>query len=79
MYLSLVIPFFNSAHKCKRLLKRVTEITSSDLDLEVILVDDGSTDGTYRLLTDFRDSLPQANIIAIKQKIRVLVVLGTQG
>lgn len=57
----------------------MTEITSSDLDLEVILVDDGSTDGTYRLLTDFRDSLPQANIIAIKQKIRVLVVLGTQG
>ena len=68
MYLSLIIPFFNSAHKCKRLLKRVTEITSRDLDLEVILVDDGSTDVTYRLLTDFRDSLPQANIIAIKQK-----------
>lgn len=68
MYLSLVIPFFNSAHKCKRLLKRLTEITLSDLDLEVILIDDGSTDGTYRLLTDFRDSLPQAHIIAIKQK-----------
>ena len=43
-------------------------MTSRDLDLEVILVDDGSTDVTYRLLTDFRDSLPQANIIAIKQK-----------
>ncbi len=68
MYLSLIIPFFNSAHKCKRLLKRVTEITSRDLDLEVILVDDGSTDVTYRLLTDFRDSLPQANITVIKQK-----------
>jgi len=77
MYLSLIIPFFNSAHKCKRLLKRVTAITSSDL--EVILVDDGSTDDTDRLLTDFRDSLPQANIIVIKQKIRVLVVLGTRG
>ena len=68
MYLSLIIPFFNSAHKCKRLLKLLTEITSSDLDLEVILIDDGSTDVTYHLLTDFRDSLPQANIIAIKQK-----------
>ncbi|OXL20538.1 glycosyltransferase family 2 protein [Psychrobacter sp. DAB_AL32B] len=68
MYLSLVIPFFNSAHKCKRLLKRVKEIMSSDLDLELILVDDGSTDDTYRLLTDFRDSLPQANITVIKQK-----------
>ena len=68
MYLSLIIPFFNSAHKCKRLLKRVTEITSRDLDLEVILVDDGSTDVTYHLLTDFRDSLPQANITVIKQK-----------
>ena len=68
MYLSLIIPFFNSAHKCKRLLQHVTEMTLSDINLEAILVDDGSTDDTYRLLTDFRDSLPQANIIAIKQK-----------
>ena len=68
MYLSLIIPFFNSAHKCKRLLKRVTEMTSSDINLEAILVDDGSTDDTYRLLTDFKDSLPQANITVIKQK-----------
>ena len=66
MYLSLIIPFLNSAHKCNRLLKHIAEITSSDL--EVILVDDGSTDDNYRLLTGFRDSLPQANIIAIKQK-----------
>ena len=77
MYLSLIIPFFNLAHKCNRLLKHITEIKSSDV--EFILVHDGSTDDTYRLLTDFRDSLPQANIIVIKQKIRVLVVLGTQG
>ena len=68
MYLSLIIPFFNSAHKCKRLLKSVTEMMSSDINLEAILVDDGSTDDTYRLLTDFRDSLPQANITVIKQK-----------
>src|SRR5690606_33351962 len=66
MYLSLIVPFYNSAHKCKRILKRISEITSSDL--EIILVDDGSTDDTYRLLTDFRDNLPQANITVVKQK-----------
>jgi len=66
MYLSLIVPFYNSAHKCKRLLERISEIISSNL--EVILVDDGSTDDTYRLLTDFRDNLPQANITVIKQK-----------
>ena len=66
MYLSLIVPFFNSAHKCKRLLKRISEITLSDL--EVILIDDGSTDDTYRLLTDSRDNLPQANITVVKQK-----------
>ena len=43
-------------------------MTSSDINLEAILVDDGSTDDTYRLLTDFKDSLPQANITVIKQK-----------
>lgn len=66
MYLSLIIPFFNSVHKCKRILKRISEITSSDL--EVVLIDDGSTDDTYCLLIDFRDNLPQANITVIKQK-----------
>ena len=65
MYLSLVIPFFNSAHKCQRLLKRLSEIASNDL--EIILVDDGSTDDTYHLLAGFKDSLPQANITLIKQ------------
>src|SRR5690606_36761408 len=68
VYLSLIVPFYNSAHKCKRLLKRVSGIISSDL--ERILIDDGSTDDSYRLLTDFRDNLPRASITVIKQKYR---------
>lgn len=65
MYLSLVIPFFNSVQKCKRLLKRLSGITS--VDLEMILIDDGSTDDTYRMLTGFRDGLPKTNITLIRQ------------
>ncbi|MDN3398526.1 glycosyltransferase family 2 protein [Psychrobacter sp. APC 3426] len=66
MYISLVVPFFNSAHKCKRLLKRLPEITSNDL--EVILVDDGSTDDTYSVLSDLKCRLPQANITILRQQ-----------
>jgi len=45
--LSVVIPVFNEVATVERLLRRVHEVP---LQLEVIVVDDGSTDGTRDLL-----------------------------
>ncbi len=50
--LSVVIPAFNEIHTAERLLRKVREVP---LELEVIVVDDGSTDGTRDLLTRLRD------------------------
>jgi glycosyltransferase involved in cell wall biosynthesis len=52
--LSVVIPVYNEVHTVERLLRRVREV---DLELEVIVVDDGSTDGTRDLLPSFEGGL----------------------
>ena len=50
--LSIVIPAYNEIHTVEALLRRVNELP---LDLEVIVVDDGSKDGTRPLLETLRD------------------------
>ena len=49
MRLSLVIPVFNERATLRELSRRVVEV---DLDKELILVDDGSTDGSRELLAE---------------------------
>jgi glycosyltransferase involved in cell wall biosynthesis len=46
---SLVIPVYNEAATLKELVKRVVAV---DFDKELVLVDDGSTDGSRDLLTE---------------------------
>lgn len=49
---SIVIPVYNEAPTLERLLRRVAAV---DLPKEVIVVDDGSTDGTRDLLPELED------------------------
>ena len=65
MLLSLIIPFFNSEHKSKRLLKTLLSIV--DDDVEIILVDDGSTDNTHKILNDFKEESNSKSIELITQ------------
>ena len=50
--LSVVIPAYNEIRSVEKLIRRVREVR---LHLEVIVVDDGSTDGTRDLLLRLRD------------------------
>ncbi|MCA0455533.1 MAG: glycosyltransferase family 2 protein [Chloroflexi bacterium] len=47
--LSVVIPCFNEVHSIEEVLKRVEAVGIAD---EIIIVDDGSTDGTRAILAD---------------------------
>lgn len=48
--LSVVIPVFNEQDYIVTLLRRVLAVSLPGLDLEVIVVDDGSSDGTRKIL-----------------------------
>jgi glycosyltransferase involved in cell wall biosynthesis len=63
MDLSIIIPIYNEAKTIRTILDRVL---ATGLAYEIILVDDGSTDGTQDLLTEWGNS-PGIRVI-IKEK-----------
>jgi glycosyltransferase involved in cell wall biosynthesis len=54
--LTVVIPVFNECDTWQELLARVEAVELTGLKLEIILVDDGSSDGTRPQLADFDDA-----------------------
>ncbi|MDE3149086.1 MAG: glycosyltransferase family 2 protein, partial [Acidobacteriota bacterium] len=54
--LSVVIPAFNEENTLARVVERVAGIPHL---LEIVIVDDASTDGTPELLADLRRRIPQ--------------------
>ena len=49
--LSIVIPIYNEANTIKVILKKVEEADIGELEKEIIVVDDSSTDGTAEVLS----------------------------
>jgi glycosyltransferase involved in cell wall biosynthesis len=73
MKLSLVIPVFNEAQTLKTLVQRVVAV---DLDKEVVIVDDGSTDGSRELLVELQQKglaawLPSPELQRARNELRV--------
>lgn len=50
--ITILIPVFNEAMTLKEILKKVDEAKFGGLKKEIILIDDGSTDGTVDILKD---------------------------
>lgn len=56
MLLSIIIPFYNSKQKCTNLTEKIKQI--HDSEVEVVLIDDGSTDETFEHLKDIQKESP---------------------
>jgi glycosyltransferase involved in cell wall biosynthesis len=52
--LSIVIPVYNEKDTIKEILKKVKAVNLGDIESEIILVDDFSTDGTREILKDLQ-------------------------
>ncbi len=50
--LSIVIPVFNEEKTIEKLIKRVMGVDLGKIDKEIIVVDDGSSDGTSKILNE---------------------------
>jgi glycosyltransferase involved in cell wall biosynthesis len=62
MLLSVVIPVFNEEHTVATLIERVRAVVLDGIDKELVVVDDGSSDGTLRSLEAFRGQ-PDVRVI----------------
>lgn len=59
--LSIIMPCYNEKNTVIQALNKVLEVDLGEIAKEIILVDDGSTDGTRKLLADIKD--PQVVVI----------------
>lgn len=52
--LSIIIPVFNESRTIVEIIKRVVLASTRDYEKEIIVVDDGSNDGTEKILEDLK-------------------------
>ncbi len=73
MKISIVIPVYNEAPTLREAIQRVAAV---DLDKEIVIVDDGSTDGSREMLVDLREKgleawLPRPESRKNRNEVRV--------
>ena len=65
---SVIVPLFNERESVAELIESIgTTLTGADLSFELILVDDGSTDGTIDLLRELQKTTPFMRILQLRR------------
>ena len=68
IYLSIVVPLFNEEESVAILLSNILEVSEKfDFPYEIIFVDDGSTDKTWEIIKQLKDSTPQLKCIKLRR------------
>ncbi|MDP6558586.1 MAG: glycosyltransferase family 2 protein [Candidatus Binatia bacterium] len=68
MELSVVVPVYNEEESLEPFVKEVLGVVSAiGKECEVIIVDDGSTDRTYPILSDLHERDPRIKILRLKR------------
>jgi len=68
MKISLVIPSFNEAESLPELLRQIDSVSHShNWDHEIIIIDDGSTDTTFTLLSQQKKIYPRLRVIRFRR------------
>lgn len=66
--LSVIVPVYNEEYNIKPLFGEIVEaVDPLDIDLEVLFVEDGSTDRSLEVLRNLHDSDPRARIIQLRK------------
>ena len=67
--LSIIIPSYNEINNLKHLLKKANKILLKNKDIEIIIVDNGSTDGSKKYLENNKKFFPKLKIVRVKKNI----------
>ncbi len=66
--LSVVIPVFNEHESLDPLMAELVPVLDAlDMETEIVFVDDGSTDGSARLLTRIADDDPRVRVVILRR------------
>ncbi|HVM63618.1 MAG TPA: dolichyl-phosphate beta-glucosyltransferase [Acidimicrobiales bacterium] len=63
---SIIVPAYNERHRLPRLLRAMTEAVDP-LRCEIIVVDDGSSDGTAQLAEQLLGNTPNARVLSLSE------------
>lgn len=55
MILSIIVPVYNEKNTIIKILKKINEVSFLKFQKEIIIIDDGSSDGTSKLLDENKD------------------------
>lgn len=67
--LSIIIPSYNELNNLSHLLKKANRILLSNKNIEIIVVDNGSTDGSRDYLDNNKKFFPKLKIVHVKKNI----------
>jgi glycosyltransferase involved in cell wall biosynthesis len=68
IYLSIVVPLYNEEESVRILISNLIEVGKEfDFNYEVILVDDGSSDGTWQIIEKEKSTFPQLKGIKLRR------------
>lgn len=67
-FVSVVIPAYNEEKNIIQAVEAVFQSTYPKYKYEIVVVDDGSTDRTYKLINNFKKKNPRGNLKIIRQK-----------
>ena len=67
--LSIIIPSYNELNNLKLLLKKANKILLKNRNIEIIIVDNGSTDGSKKYLDNNKKFFPKIKVVRVKKNI----------
>ncbi len=67
--LSIIIPVYNEVRTIETLIRRVLEVELQDIEKEIIVIDDGSTDGTAESIKRIAQSDKNIHVISLSQNL----------
>jgi len=76
IHLSIVVPLFNEEECVEKLVHRIVEVGKTfDFEYEIILVDDGSTDDTWKIIEHLQTTVKESRGIKLRRNFGQTVAM----